>query len=613
MFRYIGFIPERGRTDLQARLRHLSQLLSSSNGGWRCVVDQRDLQLHCAGITPGSSRVYGLARDAGAAVGVVFRRAGGNSTNLVNFSEADSEGIVTSRGQHLLTHFWGSYIAFVRDPHHHRCWVMKDPMGHLPCYRLSLDGLSILFSCFSDLASLRLPHPAINWDFVAARITAGYGTAGHTALAGVTELQGGEQIEFGAHDTTRRTVWNPADIASSGRIDDAQTAAQKLHHTVSDCTHALASRHENILHCLSGGLDSSIVMSCLATTPSRPDVTGVTYYLPGSPTDQRPYARAMAAQVQCRHLERARDPSQIRFARLLDAPESVKPLSGSYTCLEFAQGEQELAREYSATAWCTGDGGDSFFGSFSRGKMVMDFVHDHGLGRDLFSTAWALASNLNVSIWKVLGDALRYRRTGQARDEIIDNPLGARKLLSPALVNAASSRHNQSHLRHMDAGRHIPPGLRRMLIAAAVRSDFYDPLSRPEDPGTETLFPLRAQPVVELALRIPSYLLNEAGKDRELARRAFISDAPQMILRRRWKDRSAGQLEMTFKANVDFFREILLDGVLVREGYLDSARLTASLSGSPTRDSAGILEIADHALTESWLRVTLNERHRMAA
>ena len=67
----------------------------------------------------------------------------------------------------------------------------------------------------------------------------------------------------------------------------ADEAVVSLRETTVGCEHAWASCYDGIVHNLSGGLDSSIVLSCLKSAPSRPRVTCLNYFTTGPNEDER--------------------------------------------------------------------------------------------------------------------------------------------------------------------------------------------------------------------------------------------------------------------------------------------------------------------------------------
>lgn len=115
--------------------------------------------------------------------------------------------------------------------------------------------------------------------------------------------------------------------------------------------------------------------------------------------------------------------------------------------------------------------------------------------------------------------------------------------------------------------------------------------------------PLLSQPLVELCLRIPTYVLIRSGRDRAVARRAFERDLPTGIVRRQAKGRTDQHVRNILDANLDFLRELLLDGLLVRHGFLNRAALELYLGRERSPADFQYAEILqEHACTEAWLR-----------
>jgi hypothetical protein len=58
-------------------------------------------------------------------------------------------------------------------------------------------------------------------------------------------------------------------------------------------------------------------------------------------------------------------------------------------------------------------------------------------------------------------------------------------------------------------------------------------------------------------------------------------------------------------ANLDFIRELLLDGLLVQRGYLNRAALERYLTRGSPSDYQYSEILQEHVCTESWLRRAL--------
>jgi asparagine synthase (glutamine-hydrolysing) len=110
-----------------------------------------------------------------------------------------------------------------------------------------------------------------------------------------------------------------------------------------------------------------------------------------------------------------------------------------------------------------------------------------------------------------------------------------------------------------------------------------------------------SQPVVEVCLRIPTYLLVENGWDRSMARRAFSPDLPAAIVNRRGKGSMQNHVRTIFNTNLKFIREVMLDGELARRGILNRTRMESVLSGRQALAGFESTEIQDHLGTEAWI------------
>jgi asparagine synthase (glutamine-hydrolysing) len=119
----------------------------------------------------------------------------------------------------------------------------------------------------------------------------------------------------------------------------------------------------------------------------------------------------------------------------------------------------------------------------------------------------------------------------------------------------------------------------------------------------ERTLPLLSQPLVELCLRLPTYLLIESGRDRALARRAFERDLPAEIVRRQQKGRIDQHVRNILDLNLEFVRELLLEGELVKRGLLNRGALELYLTRNRSPADFQYSEILqEHACTEAWLR-----------
>jgi asparagine synthase (glutamine-hydrolysing) len=140
------------------------------------------------------------------------------------------------------------------------------------------------------------------------------------------------------------------------------------------------------------------------------------------------------------------------------------------------------------------------------------------------------------------------------------------------------------------------------LGTLAFVPEFYDLSTSHHDQAPYAASPLCAQPVFEIGMRIPVDVHFDAGRSRGLARRAFVNEVPEPILRRQWKDRPLSQVGGVIQRNLSFIRETLLEGSLMRERILDRAAVELALQNAPTISAVLGGEILSHVDLELWSR-----------
>lgn len=158
-----------------------------------------------------------------------------------------------------------------------------------------------------DCLRIGLRDLSIDWQYLRARVGFVLLHARETAIKEISEVLAGEHIVISNGEESRSFAWNPLSIAEAHPIEDARSAAAELRTITKSCIHAWAGCYQGILHRLSGGLDSSIVLGCLQDAPSRPVVTCMNYYTEaGSDSDERHFARLAAKRAGCALIEKER-------------------------------------------------------------------------------------------------------------------------------------------------------------------------------------------------------------------------------------------------------------------------------------------------------------------
>ena len=613
MYRYLALIWN--PSDERARLVSiaLTERLMGGPGEWERALSEAGVNLFHAGRRHGSSDTVPLDRRAGAVLGRIFTRNIQEplSASRVTFDGGESAEIVTSGARRLLEKYWGRYVAIVRNGHTGEVWVLRDPSGGLPCWLVVHEGVSIVCSDIADCEALRLGPFTVNWSYIAGFVAYPGLQVRATALNEVSEVQAGERIRFSAGSMQRSMVWDPVELARSTPIESYDEAVTSLRATTIGCVHTWAACYDGIVHNLSGGLDSSIVLSCLASAPSRPKLVCLNYFGTGPNEDERHYARLMAGRVSAELVECQLDPTLVRLEGLRGLRHSPRPWFYIYE-LEHGRTEGELAERQGADGLFSGAGGDGVFFQARAELAVTDYLFQHGLRSGLVRTAIDAARVSRKSIWPLLWQAVRARLFEPAWD-----PVKLAKPFERTIVNRevlAAIKRDESFVHPWltpEVTRGVPPGILWHIMSVSLPPAYYNAFQRGAYP--ERTLPLLSQPLVELCLRLPTYLLISSGLDRALARRAFEGDLPGEIVRRKAKGRADQHVRNILDANLELVREMLLDGLLVSRGLLNRKVLERYLTRESSPADFQYSEILqEHLCTEAWLRTWITTSSAVA-
>jgi asparagine synthase (glutamine-hydrolysing) len=606
MFRYFCMIWSPARSRQASVVGRIRERLALSSSRWTTVLDGNGLHI-CAADIGNSNDIQLLSQDGGAVVGTLYRRnsdlADDSPAPLSKLSTDECASIIAGKGRPLIDRYWGNYVAFVTDARANVTKVIKDPTGSLPCYVTSFEGVTIVFSSVADCLELGVASFTINRNFLEARMLLESDPAQRDPLQQVQRIYGGECITVApgtdVGSTQREFYWTPLRFNGvDDLIEDSSFAARVTRATIRSCAHTLAQRHDRLLLRLSGGLDSSIVAGCLRDLAQDKRITAYTYFNPRGRSSELDWARMSARHSGLHHIEYAIESSEMDLAGLRDTMPTVEPALGLMHLQKMTL-EAGLTRQTQSTGVFSGDGGDAVFCSLSNAHAVTELLRHKGLSAAALRLASQLAAARDMSFGTLLFRSLRDWIVGGTRQIDAAEDLQACVLVADDLREKKTQIEVKPH-PWFDSPR-VPPSIaERLGVLPYVVEYYYGSDQRRWQ--AEELAPLYAQPVVESLLRMPLYMHCEGGYDRTLARRAFVDDVPEPILKRQWKDRAPGIHYQMLQKNLPFLREMLLDGVLVRERLLNRQAVEQALSGDPTRSRVYPGELLNHLDSEIWAR-----------
>lgn len=599
MFRYIAFSWTPADDGESRVAEQLDRVLMG--GSWHAAFKMSGQGVYMRGDAKGVNEAYPLPGNQGVVLGRLFRRAGPIATGGpgVQLSDADVQRILHSEGRALIDHFWGRYVAFLSSRRGEAC-VLRDPTGALPCYRLEIQGIRVVLSWLEDVFDLLdVPAPSPDWEALSAHIVLGQLSGRATALKGVTQVLAGELTPLDQSCDPPRPLWSAADFCRRPSAATPAQASRLLRNTVVDCVHSWASCYESFVLRLSGGVDSSILLGILSAHQPAHDFVCLNYHSADPSGDERAYARLGAHRHGKPLIERAVDEG-FQLADLLQAART--PLPFHYIgAMGTSQSDADVATAHHGGAVFNGAGGDQLFFEAQCTWPAADYLRLRGFDRGFFRAALDSAHLARVSLWSALRRALTDR-------QIQGNPVeGAGRHLSlmqrDALDAASRVAHKFVHPCWLTA-HDLPIGKFHQLGMVISPFEYYNHLLR--DAAAERVHPLMSQPLIELCLSIPTFVLTQGGRGRGLARTAFADLLPADIANRRSKGRMGPYAVRVLQSNQAFVRETLLDGLLAKHGLLDRHRTERALADRLGAGMTHTTELYAWIACETWLRVIMD-------
>lgn len=545
------------------------RILARSDGGLAKVFDGKPLTVW----TPAGTPV--ILSDDGTAivVGVLFdRTTGTRATGLKG-------GITAAR---IITNHWGSYVLLAAGARDH--FVLREPSGAVPVYHGSQGAVEV-YASDAALLELTCAEPfRPDLDFIRHWLTYPFLRTWRTGAAGVRELLPGMGRRIEAGREVLFEAWSPyADAGADRAIPGFADAVASLRDEALRTIPLLADAGGDIAVQLSGGLDSSIVAAALHQAGLR--FRAVTFATLAPDGDERRFARMVAESCGAELVELTEEPS--RTALEIQAGSPLRPPANPML--------QPLHRAISirstllgVDALLDGAGGDNVFAFLNTASPAVDAFRRQG-GTAALRALRDIAHVHGCTFWAAARSAVRRMRRGAASPWPRNTAF-----LRPEAIMPAPDRHPW-----LSAPRGVLPGTAdhvRMIVG--IHHFLVDPSAA----GPAAVHPLLAQPLLELCLRIPTWLWFAGGRDRAVAREAFRGLLPDAILERRRKGSVESMLVRAYVASRPRLERFLLDGGLAGCGLIDGAAVSDYLRQPGEPRDLGYIRLLEIAAAEQWHR-----------
>lgn len=604
MYRFAAIVRSPGSVKSDRFEQKLLNELQRPGEEWETLLDRGRMRVMHMPFAFSACRAYRMTSGDGIVLGTLFardRRTYGRGP-LAELPADLAQHARETGGRSLASDLWGRYVAFIEIEDGERHLVLRDPSGQLACYQTRLGELLLYVSDVALLARSSFFRPCLDKRYLAAEIMVPELATSRTGLRRVREVLPGEGDAISDSRVAPRAYWSPASFAQREEPADFSRAADALRETVESCVQAWGSCYRSLIHDLSGGLDSSIVLACLSSAPSPPEILCVNHHSRGAESDEREYARIAAEWGGCELITLEMPRSSSLSPLLRSHPLTATP-SPILLGIQGKAREQTLAVERGAQAFTSGLAGDHLFYQMKTPLVAADAARRKGLTGLRYQGLRETAVWCGESVWSILAMAVRHglfrRRWSQgpqydaAEFPCLDTAI--RGSLTPSVVEHPWDRD----------GAAVAPGkaFQIHLLSKLFRRQEISPRSYAGD----IVHPLLSQPIMELALAIPSDVLTQGGANRALARAAFAPLVPAPIIARTTKGGTTGYFVRLVLDNLDEVRDFLCSGRLVSEAIADRKELESYLMPARLNRAGEIVTTLKLLAAEAWARSWMDE------
>ncbi len=494
--------------------------------------------------------------------------------------------------EQLHNNFWGRYAGVLYDALTHKITLIRDPLGLSTLfYIIKPDG--IIFSTELSLLYDVLPEkPSINIDYFAEYIINQNHASLITPFSDIKELLPGTTLGIN-HDgsVVQNHLWDINSIQSS-YIADKNAFEEELLSLLKACTKAWIEPDDDKGICveLSGGLDSSsLLILARSVLPNTKKLIAVNYIdSKALSSNEVGYAQeaANACNVSLYFID-------WQNCSLLDPlPHGWRPNKPTSFLIFYNVIKQlyQLALERGCSRVMSGQGGDHVFMAPAPQKALADLWLQRGF-KGFYPTMIELSSIYRMPIGGLLKTTLQdvgnyYFKNFWKKSEPYP-------FLNPDYVFKPSEFYLKSAISHFCPAKaeQVKDLFHAVAYAGRNQRSSFNVISHP----------FLSLPLVELALRIPTYQSFEKGYDRIFFRKAISRIIKIKAGWRAIKGETSGSMVIAWKRHADEIEDMILQGELVKCGLINKKWVQEMIMRSRHGQVNNLWPVIHTLVSQKWL------------
>ena len=527
------------------------------------------------------------------------------------YTRTDTEVIVhlyEEHGPRLVEHLNGMFAFALWDEPRRRLVIGRDRVGKKPLFYAEGDGWLSFASELPALMADQEISREIEPSSIDCFLAYGYIPAPWSVWRDVRKLRPAHVLVWENGEAKTERYWE-LDY-SHKRTDDPRELEEELRERIGAAVRRRLISDVPLGAFLSGGVDSSIVVSEMAAGSAQP-VKTFSIGFAEEEYNELPRARLIAERFATDHHEFTVEPDAIELVPKL-VRHYGEPYGDSSAIPTFYLAE--VTRRH-VTVALNGDGGDESFAGYLR--HVANSLTGHldsvplplrrgvaAIGRALPRRpgSKSLLSRAQRLLVSVDADAIeRYRRhvsvfNDAERAELLDPDFRASIDLAraPGVIAgpwlAASGSSMLDRLLEVDVNTYLPEDL---LVKVDIGSMAY---------SLEARSPLLDPEVMEFAASLPAREKASRGRKKYILRRAYRGRIPDSILDGAKKGFGV-PLGAWFRGDLQgYARELLLDSMTLGRGYLNESAVRSILDAHAAGHGDRSLQLWGLVMLESWHR-----------
>lgn len=489
------------------------------------------------------------------------------------FGKRDYMPVSCMRSRKLITShdisddYWGSYISALFNKNTNTLSLLRDPLGLATAYYYSLPNGFIFSTDIAFLYDLLDQKPGIDWNHFVEFLLDENQALQTTPFDGIKELLPGVNYTIDSVDIRQELVWNSAHPSKHFISTPAADIEEGLFHELTSCTRAWARGCKGITVELSGGLDSSSVLVLVSSLVGKDIPIAAVHYNDSSTLSSQELTYAQEIARSC-----GVNLHVLEHNRFIDKPpDGWRP--GKPSTFLMAYGIAQRLSDHAEQSGCpdimSGQGGDHVFLAPPPMESLADYWLDHGL-RGISFPLEELRAQYRTSTWQLTRQSVkaigRYYSGNELPEEHYNENMFRREVLD-GFARTSFYLNDVIKQYHPAKAWHI-----KVLSDAVAYAD-----RNLRVPDKVFIHPFLSQPLVEYALRIPTYRTLKDNYNRYFLRKAVSRLTESQVIWRRSKGEVTASYLKALTAQFNMIRTLLKDGSLVKSGIISESWLDEKL------------------------------------